>query len=95
MDLIHKELKKLKENKLSSTQLNQAITQFKGQLVLAEESRINLMLLLAKNLTQGYHIETLSEVLHKIDDIKSEEIIEIANELFIPEKMSYLAYVSE
>lgn len=95
VDLIYKELKKLQEIKLSSNQLQQAITQFKGQLVLAEESRINLMLLLAKNLTQGYPIETLSEVLHKIDKINSEEIIEIANELFIPEKMSYLAYVSE
>ncbi len=95
VDLIYKELKKLQEIKLSSNQLQQAITQFKGQLVLAEESRINLMLLLAKNLTQGYPIETLSDVLHKIDQIKSEEIIEIANELFIPEKMSYLAYVSE
>ena len=93
--MIYKELKKLQEIKLSSNQLQQAITQFKGQLVLAEESRINLMLLLAKNLTQGYPIETLSDVLHKIDQIKSEEIIEIANELFIPEKMSYLAYVSE
>ena len=95
MDLVYKELKKLKEIKLSKIQLHQAKTQFKGQIVLGEESRMNLMLLLGKNLAQGYKIESLQEVLNRIDKITGEEIQDIANNVFDFEKLSYLAYVSE
>jgi predicted Zn-dependent peptidase len=95
VDLVYKELKKLKEIKLSKIQLHQAKTQFKGQIVLGEESRMNLMLLLGKNLAQGYKIESLQEVLNRIDNITAEEIQDIANNVFDFEKLSYLAYVSE
>ncbi len=92
--LIYKELQKLKDKKLSVLQLHQAKTQLKGQIVLAEESRLNLMLLMGKSLAQGQELETLKEVLHKIDLIKSEDILEVANKVFNFDKMSYLAYVS-
>ncbi len=95
VDLVYKELKKLKENKLSTLQLHQAKTQFKGQIVLGEESRMNLMLLLGKNLAQGYKIESLEEVLNKIDNISAMEIQNIANHVFNFDKLSYLAYISE
>ena len=92
--LVYKELQKLKEKKLSTLQLHQAKTQLKGQIVLAEESRMNLMLLIGKSLAQGQELETLTEVLHKLDAITSDEIQTIANKVFNFDKMSYLAYVS-
>ncbi len=92
--LVYKELQKLKEKKLSTLQLHQAKTQLKGQIVLAEESRMNLMLLMGKSLAQGQELETLAEVLHKLDAITSDEIQTIANKVFNFDKMSYLAYVS-
>ena len=79
---------------MSTLQLHQAKTQLKGQIVLAEESRMNLMLLMGKSLAQGQELETLAEVLHKLDAITSDEIQTIANKVFNFDKMSYLAYVS-
>jgi len=95
VDLIHKELKKLKEIRLSAIQLHHAKTQFNGQIALSEENRMNLMLLLGKNIAQDYSIESLKEVIHKINEITAEQLIEIANEVFDFPQMSYLAYVSE
>ncbi len=92
--LVYRELQKLKDKKLSPLQLHQAKTQLKGQIVLAEESRMNLMLLMGKSLAQNQELETLKEVLHKLDSITSEEIINISNKIFNFDKMSYLAYVS-
>lgn len=92
--LIYRELKKLKDKKLSTLQLHQAKTQLKGQIVLAEESRMNLMLLMGKSLAQHQELETLEEVLHKIDLITSDEILAVANRVFNFDKMSYLAFVS-
>ncbi len=92
--LVYKELQKLKDKKLSKLQLHQAKTQLKGQIVLAEESRMNLMLLMGKSLAQHQELETLKEVLHKLDLITSEEIMDISNRIFNFDKMSYLAYVS-
>jgi predicted Zn-dependent peptidase len=95
IDLINKELKKLKDTKLSELQLHHAKTQFNGQIALSEENRMNLMLLLGKNIAQDYPIESLKEVIHKINSIKASELQEIANEIFDFTQMSYLAYISE
>jgi hypothetical protein len=51
--------------------------------------------LLGKNIVQGYPVETLEEVINKINDIKASVLLEIANEVFDFDKMSYLAYISE
>lgn len=92
--LVYKELTKLKEKKLSTLQLHQAKTQFKGQIILAEESRMNMMLLMGKSVAQGQQLETLEEVIAKLDAITAEEILTIANTVFNFDKMSYLAYIS-
>ncbi len=95
VDLVYKELKRLKEQKLSTIQLHHAKTQFNGQIALSEENRLNIMLMLGKNLVQGFNMETLNEVIHKINQINSDELQEIANEIFDFDKLSYLAYISE
>jgi predicted Zn-dependent peptidase len=95
VDLVYKELKRLKEQKLSAIQLHHAKTQFNGQIALSEENRLNIMLMLGKNLVQGFSMETLNEVIHKINQIDADELQEIANEIFEFDKLSYLAYVSE
>ena len=95
VDLIKKELKKLQEVPLSSTQLKHAKMQFNGQIALSEENRMNIMLMLGKNIAQNYPIESLGEVMHKINQITATQIQEIAHEIFDPEQLSYLAYHSE
>lgn len=95
VELIKKEMGKLKDQQLSATQLEHAKRQFNGQLALAEENRMNIMLMLGKNTAQNYPIESLDEVMHKIKAISATELQEIANEIFDFKMMSYLAYVSE
>lgn len=95
VDLVYKELKRLKEQKLSAIQLHHAKTQFNGQIALSEENRLNIMLMLGKNLVQGFSMETLNEVIHKINQVQADELQEIANEIFDFDQLSYLAYLSE
>lgn len=93
--LVGRELKKLREKPLGTLQLHQAKKQFNGQIMLAEENRLNVMLMYGKNLVQGYPTEKLEEVMHKIDRISASQLLEIANEIFDPDALSYLAYVSD
>lgn len=95
VELVKKELKKLKEIPLSIMQLHHAKTQFNGQIALSEENRLNIMLMLGKNLVQGYPLDTLDEVMHKINLISAQDLQDIANEIFDFNNISYLAYVSE
>jgi predicted Zn-dependent peptidase len=95
VNLIYKELKRLQTHKLSPMQLHHAKTQFNGQIALSEENRLNVMLMLGKNIVQGYSIESLEEVIHKINQIKAEELQDIANEIFDANNISYLAYISD
>jgi predicted Zn-dependent peptidase len=93
--LIHKELKKMREKPLSSIQLIHAKNQFKGQVSLAEENRLNVILALGKNLAQNYPIESLENALKKIDIIQPNEIQEMANEIFDIDQISSLIFMSE
>ena len=93
--LVQKELKKLRDTKLSGTQLHNAQRQFNGQIALAEENRLNIMLMLGKNIVQSYPVESVAEVMHKIDKVTASHLQEIANEVFDVANMTYLAYVSD
>jgi hypothetical protein len=37
-------------------------------------------------------VDSLQEITQKIEDIKKEELIEVSNEVFDPNKLSYLVY---
>ncbi|MCC6818796.1 MAG: insulinase family protein [Bacteroidia bacterium] len=95
VNLVWKELKKLKEKPLTAMQLSHAKMQFNGQIAMGEENRQNIMLMLGKNIVQGYKIESLKEVMNKINEISALQLQQIANEIFDLDKMSYLAYVSD
>jgi predicted Zn-dependent peptidase len=88
-------MQKLCEQTLSKTQLEQAKRQFNGQLSMSEENKLNIMLMLGKNTAQKYPIESLEEVIHKINEISAEELQSVAKEIFDVDKLSYLAYVSD
>jgi predicted Zn-dependent peptidase len=95
VDLVKKELSLLMDKPLSRNQLENAKRQFNGQIALSEENRMNIMLMLGKNIVQGYPIDSLHEVMHKINSITSEQLQQIAREIFDLDKLSYLAYVSD
>jgi predicted Zn-dependent peptidase len=92
MRLVNKELKKLRENKLGILQLHQAKQKFNGQIALAEEGRMSLIISMAKSLLDFNHIDSLEDVIAKINAVTADETLEIANEILDNQQMTTLLF---
>lgn len=93
--LIMKELKKLRERKLGVMQLYQAKQKFKGQIALAEENRMSLIISMAKNLLDYGRVQTLEELFDQIDAVGADQLLGIANEILDKGQLSMLSFVPE
>lgn len=91
--LIMKELKKLREHKLGVLQLYQAKQKFKGQIALAEENRLSLIVSLAKSLMDYDRVQTLGELFAQIDAVEVNQLLDIANEILDERALSSLSFV--
>jgi predicted Zn-dependent peptidase len=78
--LVLKEIRLLREKKLSNSKLSLAKQQLKGQIAIARESNVNLMLSNGKSLLQRGKLYPLKEMLVQLDKITAEELLDIANE---------------
>jgi predicted Zn-dependent peptidase len=92
IQLVKKELQKLREQKIGSMQLAMAKKQIKGQIALAQENGSNVMLSLGKSFLFNNRVDTIVEVFDAIDKISAIELMEIANEIFDPNDLSQLIY---
>jgi predicted Zn-dependent peptidase len=90
--LIHKELKKLREQKLGSLQLHQAKQKFIGQIAIAEESRMGLIISMAKSLLDFNYADSLQQVFDKINAVTAAQLLEISNEIFDKDKLITLLF---
>lgn len=93
--LVNKELKKLKEHKLGVLQLHQAKQKFIGQIALGEENRMGVLISMAKNLIDYDHVNTLEEVVSKINMVSSDELLAISNEVFDQSQLSELIFLPD
>lgn len=91
--LIFKELKKLRDNSLGTTQLHRAKQQLIGQIALAQDSGLGTMLALGKSLLIYDKVDPIETIFNKIETITASNILEIANEIFDENQMSSLAYL--
>lgn len=92
LQLIHKELNRLRTTALTQNQLNAAKKQLLGQLGVATENKENTALNMGKNFLHYGSCSTTEEVARRIESITSKEILETANELFSEEKLSTLIF---
>ena len=92
LDLIHKELKKLKSSKLSTVGLYTSKRQLKGQLAIGLESLQNEMLSNGKNMLVYGKVDSVQEIYRKIDSISASHLVEIANEVFDTSRLSTLIF---
>jgi predicted Zn-dependent peptidase len=92
IQLVNKELSKLKESRLSKLQLTKAKEQLKGQLAISVESHQNEMITNAKSYLVYNRIDTIEEMSRKIDRINADLLYEVANEVLDEAKMSMLIY---
>ena len=93
VDLVIKELRKFSMKSLGSGQLHKVKEQFIGQMAMAEENNISLMLMLGKSLLIHNKIESFEGVVKKIRAVSSTELFEIAKEIFDENKLSFLYFV--
>ncbi len=92
LDIIDKELVKLKNKALGTLQLYKAIRQLKGQMTISSDNRESLMLSMGKSYLLYNQIDSLEKVYQKIDTLSAKELMEIANEIFDSSQLSYLIY---
>ncbi|MBN2522373.1 MAG: insulinase family protein [Bacteroidales bacterium] len=92
IDLIHSDFKKLKEQKLGTVQLSKAKRQLIGQIAIAAEHNENQMLANGRSMILFDKVYPFHEVAQKIENITSNEIREIANEVLIPHQLSSLVF---
>ncbi len=95
LNLVHRELEKLKRQKLGSLQLYYAKKQYIGQLALAQESKLN-ELLAAGHIALFYdEVSTMDEDIRIIENITAEQLCDVANEIFDLPRFTTLIFDSE
>ena len=90
--LVNRELKILRDKKISPSQLQKAKIQIIGQITLSEENNCNVMLGMGKSILVYDKVEGLRETYNKINAITQEELQTIANEIFNTKQMSSLIF---
>jgi predicted Zn-dependent peptidase len=92
LNIVHREMEKLRTKKLGTQQLHMAKEQAIGQMAMAEENYAALMLVYGKSLIDHGKIDPLEKIFDQIRSTSASEILEIANEIFNPDQLSYLIY---
>lgn len=92
LNIVSRELKKLREKPLGILQLHNAQRQLKGQITIASDNKENLMLSIGKSYLLYNRVDTLEEIYKKINDITASDLMAIANEILDESKLSYLIY---
>ena len=92
IELTFRELKKVREQGLGNVQLSRAKRQLIGQIAISAESNENQMLSIGRSLLLFDRVDTLEEISNKIEKITREELLEVSNEIFDRNKLSYLIY---
>jgi predicted Zn-dependent peptidase len=92
ISLTMRELKTLRENLLGTVQLLRAKKQLIGQIAIGAEINENQMFSIGRSLLLFNRVDSLEEITKKIEGITSKELIEVANEIFNPGKLSSLIY---
>jgi predicted Zn-dependent peptidase len=90
--LVNRELKILRDKKLTSSQLQKAKQQIIGQITLSEENNCNVMLGIGKSMLFYGKVDSLKEIHTKINAITETELQVIANDVFDKKKLSSLTF---
>ncbi len=92
INLVIKELNKLKNNRLGSIQLSNAKSQLIGQMALGSESGLGELIAMTRAAFTKEGIEPLSETIRKIRNISADDIIEVSNDIFSQDNISTLIF---
>lgn len=92
LKLTYSELGKLRDTKLTSSQLNAAKKQLIGQIGISSDNHENLALGLGKSFLHYGHFNSMDETISKIESISSSDILDVANEVLDEKNLFSLIY---
>ncbi|MBI9070623.1 MAG: insulinase family protein [Melioribacteraceae bacterium] len=90
VSLINKEFDKLKNKKISDRELKKAKEYLKGQIIMGLESTTNRMIRIANSELYFGKIRTLEETISEIEEVTSEDILNISNDVLNEKLMSQI-----
>jgi predicted Zn-dependent peptidase len=91
-ELVFKEMKKLREQKLGTLQLHRAHLQLVGQICISYESNLTEMLSIGKNHLAFSEVEDIASVIQTIKTITNTELLDMAHEILIEKTMNSLTF---
>jgi predicted Zn-dependent peptidase len=90
ISLVRKEFDRFCDKPLTKRQLASAKEQMKGQLAMAEENNLSLMLSMGRSVLDLGRVPSLEEIYYQIDEISSFKLRDVAQDIFDERKLSYL-----
>lgn len=91
--MVRKELDRVMTRPLSSTQLNAAKRQIKGQIGVAFDNRENFALDFAKTFLHYGREKDISSLFKQIDAVSADDILQVANDIFPPDCLTTLTFI--
>ena len=90
--LVMKELRDAREKRLGVVTLKQAKQQIIGQIALGAESGAGWMSTMGKSMMMYDRVRPLEEAFHAIEAVTADDVLEVANEVLDPDRLSALVY---
>jgi predicted Zn-dependent peptidase len=91
--LVYKELDLLCTRRLGTMQLSRAKKQMLGQMALSMESPANLMMNNGKSYLLFGRTEPFERIVKRVEGISSTDLLDTANEILKPDRLSTLIYM--
>ena len=91
--MVMREFERLRRNRLSTIQLNRAKRQLKGQLTIGWENKETLMMAIGKSYLLFNRVDSMEDIYRKIERIKADELLEVANIVLDPFSLTELTYM--
>ncbi len=95
IELVHKELDKLRTQKLGIMQLHHAKQQLIGQVALSYESGMSELLSATRSLIMDEEIEYMDDIIRKVEAVSANDILEAANRVLDKDSLSQLVFESK
>ncbi len=92
IQLIFKEINKLRTRKLGVLQLHRAKQQLIGQTYIVHESNVTEMLSIGRNHLLHKEVDTIYTISQKIEKITASDLLELANEILDKDRLSMLIF---
>ncbi|MBN1636192.1 MAG: insulinase family protein [Deltaproteobacteria bacterium] len=88
LEIVLQQMQRLKEKDLADVRLEDIKAQIKGNLLLSRESTESRMASIAKNEIYYKREVSIEEIIEKIQQVEETDLIELARDIFVPEKMT-------